>query len=105
MKEIKIKTSEDIKKITSENLRLDVIDIARIHSLEWAKKLIDDELNAYKKATLDKYGHQATDDGKVRITISDYMTFNQDAFIAKYGKDKLEELKTNPVRRETVKFK
>ena len=105
MKEIKIKTLEDIEKITPETLKLDVVEIERIHSLEWAKKLIDDELNAYKKATLDKYGHKATNDGKVQITISEYNTFSQDAFIAKYGKEKLDELKTNPVRRETVKFK
>ena len=105
MKEIKIKTLEDIEKITAETLKLNAVDIERIHSLEWAKKLIEEEINAYKKATLDIYGHKTTNDGKVQITISEYNTFSQDAFIAKYGKDKLEELKTNPVRRETVKFK
>lgn len=105
MKNINIKTSEDIEKITSESLKLDAIEIERIHSLEWAIKLLTDEFTAYKKATLDKYGHKATNDGKVKITISEYMTFSQDEFITKYGAEKLEELKTNPVRRETVKFK
>lgn len=105
MKNINIKTSEDIEKITPESLKLDAVEIERIHSLEWAKKLIEDELNAYKKATLDKYEHKATNDGKVKITISEYMTFSQDEFIARYGAEKLEELKVNPVRRETVKFK
>ena len=103
MKEIKIKTSEEIENISSDTIKLDAVEISRIQLLEKAQKLIENEIKAYKNAILDKYGHKATDDGKVKITISDYMTFDSDAFIAKYGKGKYDELKIKPVHRETVK--
>lgn len=104
MKTINIKTSEEIANITAKNLKLDAVEISRIQLLEKAKKLIENEITAYKTAILDKYEHKATDDGKVKITISDYMTFNADEFVAKYGQEKYDELKTKPVHRESVKI-
>ena len=101
---INIKTLSEIETITSKTIKLDAIEIDHIQKLEKAIKLLDAELKAYKNATLEKYEHKNTNTGTVKITISDYFTFDADRFLAENGQAKYDEYKTKPQHRETVKF-
>lgn len=102
MKEIKIRTSEEIASINADTLTLDAVQIDRIQAVRKAIKILEEEKKAWDMAILDKYNHAKVNTGTVRTVITDYFDFNKEEFIEKYGQEKYDELKTKPVHRETV---
>ena len=84
MKDIKIRTSEEIETITTNTVTVD---------------------KAITAAILEIYEHKPVNDGKVKITISDYCIFDADAFKAENGEEEYNKYKTKPVHKEQVSTK
>ena len=103
MKDVRILTSEEIKNITPDTIKMDAVTATRLDSIRKWKKLIEEEEKAICGAILEKTGHVAFDNGTFKTIISDYFIFDGDAMKEKYGEAAYEECKVKPVHKEQVR--
>lgn len=103
---IAILNSEEIEnKYNKDNIKIDAALMAHrkkisyiIDALTMEKKRIDAEI-------LDSVNHEKVKNSLFYTIISDFMDFNKDTMIEKYGEQAYNDCKTKPVHREQVRTK
>lgn len=103
---IAILNSEEIEnKYNKDNIKIDSALFAHrkkisfiIDALTYEKKMID-------AGILDSVNHEKVKNSLFYTIISDFMEFDKDTMIQKYGANAYEECKTKPVHREQVRTK
>lgn len=103
---IAILNSEEIEnKYNKDNIKIDAALMAHrkkisyiIDALTLEKKMID-------AGILDSVNHEKVKNALFYTIISDYMDFDKDTMIEKYGEQAYNDCKTKPVHREQVRTK
>ena len=103
---IAILNSEEIEnKYNKDNIKIDAALMAHrkkityiIDALTMEKKRIDAEI-------LESVNHEKVKNALFYTIISDYMKFDENTMIEKYGKEAFEACKTKPVHSEQVRTK
>lgn len=104
-KEIMIKTTEEIKNISSDTITLDASLFSHRKAIAYIIDALTEEKKQIDKAILDKVNHEKVKTSLFYTIISDYMEFNSEEFIKENGEEFYNKYKTKPVHREQVRTK